>query len=62
MPYSRAADDEAVQVLVAPAEHGLQDGVQVGDGGAGGHEQPPPDQRADPGEHHAQLVDGRAGT
>jgi len=43
-------DDEAVQVLVGPAERGLQGRMQVGDGG-GRHEQPPPDQRADPAQH-----------
>jgi hypothetical protein len=56
-----AADDEPVQVLAAPAERGLHDGVQPGDRGAGGHFQSPPDQRADPGDHHPQPVNVHAG-
>jgi len=55
-----AADDEPVQVLAGPPERGLHDGVQPGDSGAGGHFQSPPDQRADPGDHHPQPVDGDA--
>jgi len=57
-----AADDEPVQVLAAPAEHGLHDGVQPGDRGCGGHFQPPPDQRADVGDHHPEPVNSHAGT
>jgi len=49
-------DDEAVQVLVAPPERGLQHGVQVGEGGGVGDQQPAPDQWADPGQYHPQLV------
>ena len=56
-----AVDDEPVQVLTAPAERGLQDGVQLGDRGVGGDQQAPPDQRADPVHHHPQLVE-RSGT
>jgi hypothetical protein len=56
-PVLHRVDREPVQVLVAPPERDLQDLVQVGDRGLGGHEQPPPHQRADPGQHHPQLVD-----
>lgn len=54
-----AADDEAVQVLTRPAEHRLQDGMQPDDRGRGRDEQAPPDQRANPGDHRPQLINGR---
>jgi hypothetical protein len=54
-----AVDHEPVQVLTVPAESDLQHGVHVGDAGVAGDERPPPDQRADPVQHHAQLVDAR---
>jgi len=54
-------DDEPVQVLTAPPERGLQHDVQVGDRGVASDEQPPPDQRADPVQHHPQLVDVAVG-
>jgi hypothetical protein len=50
--------DEHMVVLAAPAEHGLHDGVQPGDRGAGSYFQSPPDQRADPGNHYPEPVDG----
>jgi len=52
-------DHEPVQVLTVPAEGDLQPGGHVGDAGVAGDEQPPPDLRADPLQHHAQLVDAR---
>ena len=55
-PVLHRVDGEPVQVLVAPPERRLQDLVQAGDGGLGGHQQPPPHHRADPGQHHPQLV------
>ena len=42
-----AVDDEAVQVLVAPAQHALKAGVEIGDGAVATDEQAAPDQRAD---------------
>jgi hypothetical protein len=57
-----AVDDEAVQVFTAPAEHRLQDRVQLGDRGVGGHQQSPPDQRADSGDHHPQPIYHRRST
>ena len=57
-----AVDDKAVQVLTAPTEHRLQDRVQLGDRGVGGHQQPPSDQRADSGDHHPPRVDLPTGT
>ncbi len=42
-----AVNDEAVQVLVIPAESCLKAAVQVGNGAVATHEQAPPDQRAD---------------
>ena len=45
---------EAVQVLAAPAERGLQHRVEAGEGKGGGDLQLPPDQRADPGKDHPQ--------
>jgi hypothetical protein len=60
-----AVDDEAMQVLTAPAEHGLHDGVQTGERGLARRQQPPPDQRADPRHHdpqpihHSRITDSR---
>jgi hypothetical protein len=48
---------EAVQVITGPAESHLKNIVEVGDARVAGHEQAPPDQRADPVQHDAQLVD-----
>jgi hypothetical protein len=45
-----------VEVIAAPAEYRLHDCVQFGDRGLVRHEQPPPDQRADPADHRPQLV------
>jgi len=53
-----AVDHEAVQVLVGPPEGELEDGVELGDGGLVGDEQPPPDQRADLRQHHPELEHG----
>src|ERR1700712_1432557 len=55
-----AMDDEPVEVLITPPERGLQDRVQLGDAGGGGHEEAPPDQWADAGQHDAQLVEAGA--
>jgi hypothetical protein len=52
-------DHEPVQVLTVPAEGDLQPGGHVGDAGVAGDEQPPPDQRAAPVQHDAQLEDAR---
>ncbi len=54
-------DDEAVQVLVIPAESHLKGGVQVGDGAVTAHEQASPDQRADGAQDDAQLVNNGFG-
>jgi hypothetical protein len=40
-------DDEAMQVLIAPAEGRLHGGMEVGDGAVAADQQPAPDQRAD---------------
>ncbi len=54
-------DDEAVQVLVAPAQRRLQGDMQVGDGAVAADQQAPPDQGADTAEDDPQLVDDRFG-
>jgi len=50
---------EAMEVIVLPGEGDLQDGVQLGQGGIGANQETAPDERADPSQHHAQLVDGQ---
>jgi hypothetical protein len=52
-------DDEAVQVLVSPAQGELEGGMQVGNGGVAANQQAAPDQRADAAEHDPQLDDHR---
>jgi hypothetical protein len=52
-----AVDDEAVQVLVAPARGDLERGVEIGDAAVAADKKPAPDQRADATQHHAELVD-----
>jgi hypothetical protein len=52
-----AVHDEAVQVLVAPAEGELEGGVQVGDRAVAVDLEPAPDQRADATQHHAELAE-----
>jgi len=47
-------------VLTAPAEHGLHDGVQLGERGLARHQQPPPDQRADPSSMASKVSRSRA--
>ena len=42
-----AVDDDAVQVLIAPAQRKLKDGVEIGDRAVATNEQAAPDQRAD---------------
>ena len=54
-----AVDDEAVQVLIAPAQRKLKGGVEIGDGAVAANEQAAPDQRADAAQDDAQLVHHR---
>jgi hypothetical protein len=56
-----AVDDEAVQVLVAPAQGDLEGGVEVGEAAVASDQQLAPDQGADATQHHAELVDGETG-
>jgi hypothetical protein len=56
-----AVDDEAVQVLVAPAEGELEGGVEVGDAAVAADQEAAPDQRADATQHDAELVDAETG-
>ena len=56
-----AVDDEAVQVLVGPAQDSLQSVVEIGDGAVAANEQAAPDQRADAAQDDAQLVHHRVG-
>jgi hypothetical protein len=49
-------NDEAVRVLVAPAQSDLQGGMQVGDGAVAADEQTALDQWADAAQHDAQWV------
>src|SRR5438067_12530514 len=51
-----AVDDEAVQVLVGPAQHALESGVQVGDGAVAMDKHAVPDQRANAAQDDTQLV------
>jgi hypothetical protein len=43
-----AMDMEAVQMLVAPVKHNLEDVVKMCQGGIGAHEETAPDEGADP--------------
>jgi hypothetical protein len=52
-----AVDDEAVQVLVAPAQGELEGGVEIDDAAVAADKEPAPDQGADATQHHAELVD-----
>ena len=50
-------DDEAVQVLIRPAQHKLEGGLQVGDRGVAPDEDAAPDQRTDAAQDDAEVVD-----
>jgi hypothetical protein len=50
-------DVEAVQMLVAPVKHHLEDVVKMCQGGIAAHEETAPDEGADPSEDDPQLVD-----
>jgi hypothetical protein len=54
-----AVDDETVQVLVGPAQHSLESGVEIGDGTVAANEQPAPDQRTDIAQDDTQLAQER---
>src|SRR5881227_2696698 len=56
-----AVDDETVQVLVGPAQHALEGGVEIGDGAVAANQQTAPDQRANAAQVDAQLVHHRLG-
>jgi hypothetical protein len=45
-----------MQMLVAPAERGLQRVMQVGDGAVAPHQQPAPDHRADPANPYVEPI------
>jgi hypothetical protein len=49
-------DDEAVQVLVGPAQHSLKGVVEIGDGAVAANQQAAPNKRADAPQDDAQLV------
>ena len=50
---------ELVEVVIAPAEGGLEDLMELGEVGVATDEQAPPDHRTDATEHDAELVDGQ---
>jgi hypothetical protein len=52
-----AMDLEAVQMLVAPEKHNLEDVVKMCQGGIAAREETAPDEGADPSENNTQLVD-----
>src|SRR6266498_3672712 len=52
-----AVDDELMEMRVGPAEGDLDDGMQLDDCCSIGHQQAAPDQRANPVEPDAELVD-----
>jgi len=52
-----AMDLEAVQMLVAPVKHHLEDVVKMCQSGIAAHEETAPDEGADPSEDDTQLVD-----
>ena len=54
-----AADLKAVQVVIAPTESDLQCFVELPHRAVGADEKPPPYQRADAPQHHAELKDLR---
>jgi hypothetical protein len=54
-----AVDDEAVQMLVAPAKDELERREQVGNGAVAANEQAAPDQRADTTQDDARLIHHR---
>ena len=56
-----AVDDEAVQVLIAPAQCSLKGCVEIGDRTVAANEQAAPDRRADTAQDDAQLVHHRLG-
>ena len=53
-----SVDEEAVSGLTRPAEARLDRLVEIGERAPSRNEEAPPNQRADPPEHDAELVDG----
>jgi hypothetical protein len=49
-------DTEAMPVLPAPVKRNLNVLMELSDGGLTGNQQVTPDDGADPGQYHAQLV------
>src|SRR5262249_54477117 len=56
-----AVDDEAVEVGVGPIEGSLDEVVEISDRGITANEEAAPDERADPAEADAELVDVEEG-
>ena len=57
----RPVDDEAMQMLAAPAKGYLQRSVQLGDGAVATNKQASPDQRADAAKDDTNLVHTASG-